>query len=64
MGGDVAVGEASPAVLAGDVPLEWLHRPLPGRRPWPTLLVMSLSEWLHRPLPGWRPWPTLLVLSP
>ena len=79
LAGDVAVGVASPDIagvaslsdLAVDVavgvhvasPSEWLRRPLLGRHPWPTLLVVSLLEWLHRPLLGWRPWLTLLVVS-
>ena len=49
LAGDVAIGVASPAVagvasladLAGDVAVGVLHWPLPGRRPWPTSLMMS-----------------------
>ena len=48
--GDVAVGAASPAVLAGGVIVGVTSRPLLERRP--------------QPLLGWRPWPTLLGVSP
>ena len=42
--GDVAVGVAVPAVLAGDVAVGVASPDVAGWRPWPTLLVMSLSE--------------------
>ena len=59
--GDVAVGVTSPAVLAGEVAVVMVYRPLLGRRLWPMLgwrpwPMLGCRPW---PMLAWRPWPML-----